>query len=179
MIEGWFKVYRAFTNSARWLNNTPFDERSAFIDLQAMANYAESSFCPNGMSSYKISAGTLLRPLDQLADRWKWSKRKVQRYLKAIEKDKMVTLKGTPFGMLITINEEGLQALESVISDHATVHPIDHATVHARGTPVDHATVHPTVHHNKKDKKGKKDNKTKNQEGAPAPDVGFVWGELE
>lgn len=177
MAEGWFKVYRAYINSSRWLNKMPFDERSAFIDLLAMANYADSSICPHGMTSYKIPKGTLLRPLDYLADRWKWSKKKVQRYLRAIERDEMVTLKGTPLGMLITINEAGLQALEGATSDHATVHATDHATVHAEGTPEGYATDHATVHHNKKVKKDKKVNENKkNQEGAQRPGDFFCWG---
>ncbi len=159
--KGWFKVDRTFTNSPRWLNDKPFDERSAYIDLLSMANYEDTKFCPNGMKSFTIPAGTTFRTLEYLANRWKWSKKKVRRYLEALSDDNLVTLKGTPLGMLIAMNGKGLEGLEGITSDHANGNMSGNMNGNMSGVSRGFTSGNMGVHHNKKDKKEKKDKETK------------------
>lgn len=173
--KGWFKVDRTFTNSSRWLNNKPFDERSAYIDLLNLANYEDTQFCPNGMKSFTIPKGTTFRTLEWLANRWKWSKKKVRRYLEALSNDNLVTLTGTPMGMLIAMTGKGLEGLEGITSDHAD----GNMSGNMSGVSSGNMGGNMGVSHNKKEKKEKKDKEKKEIKKTPAVS-GFVWeGEPE
>ena len=159
--KGWFKVDRTFTNSSRWLNDKPFDERSAYIDLLNLANYEDTQFCPNGMKSFTIPKGTTFRSLDYLSARWKWSKSKVRRYLNALSDDNLITLQGTTMGMLIAMTGKGNTEMGEHATEHAIEHLSEHTGEHLSGRSTGHTGEHTGEHHNKKEKKEKKDKETK------------------
>lgn len=149
--KGWVKVPREVLESGRWLSKKPFDERSAMIDLLGLANYADTQFCPNGMQSFTIPAGTVFRSVSWLSTRWGWSEKKVQRFLKALVSEGFVQIEGNPFGTLIRILDKGLGSdthSDSVLTGVLTGVPsTDQSGVRAG--------VRTTVRHNKKVKKDK------------------------
>lgn len=101
-MAGWFKVQRDIENHWIWKSSEPFDKRSAWIDLIMLANYADRKTA-DGESVVLRKRGDVNYSMLFLAKRWKWDRRKVRRFLMALESDGMVSLHGTQHGTTITI----------------------------------------------------------------------------
>lgn len=85
-----------------WTDKEPFDKRSAWIDLLLLANYIDTK------TIYKeevivCKRGDVNLSILQLSDRWKWSRDKTRRFLKALETDGMLKLKANTHRTVITI----------------------------------------------------------------------------
>lgn len=104
--KGFVKIYRSFQDSALWNDGTPFDRRSAFLDLIMMANIEEKEFVTHG-KTLKIKRGQLHTSIDRLASRWTWSANKVRRFLRLLNDLDMVHIHGTPYGTTLTIVNYG------------------------------------------------------------------------
>ena len=101
-MAGWFKVQRDISDHWIWKSSEPFDKRSAWIDLIMLANYADRKVT-DGESVTLRKRGDVNYSMLFLAKRWKWDRRKVKRFLMALESDGMVSLHGTSHGTTITI----------------------------------------------------------------------------
>ena len=101
-MAGWFKIQRDIENHWIWKSSEPFDKRSAWIDLIMLANYADRK-TTDGESVVLRKRGDVNYSMLFLAKRWKWDRRKVRRFLMALESDGMVSLHGTQHGTTITI----------------------------------------------------------------------------
>lgn len=101
-MAGWFKIQRDIENHWIWKSSEPFDKRSAWIDLIMLANYADRK-TTDGESVVLRKRGDVNYSMLFLAKRWKWDRRKVRRFLVALESDGMVSLHGTQHGTTITI----------------------------------------------------------------------------
>lgn len=101
--KGWVKVYRQITDTRIWTTNEPFDRRSAWIDLLMMANHEERSLLLRNGHTQIVKAGQLFTSTVQLADRWHWSRGKVNRYLALLSEQGMCTVSGQPSGTLLTL----------------------------------------------------------------------------
>ena len=101
-MAGWFKVQRDIEEHWIWKSSEPFDKRSAWIDLIMLANYADRK-TTDGESVVLRKRGDVNYSMLFLAKRWKWDRRKVRRFLVALESDGMVSLHGTQHGTTITI----------------------------------------------------------------------------
>ena len=101
-MAGWFKIQRDIESHWIWKSNEPFDKRSAWIDLIMLANYADRK-TTDGESVVLRKRGDVNYSMLFLAKRWKWDRRKVRRFLMALESDGMVSLHGTQHGTTITI----------------------------------------------------------------------------
>lgn len=101
-MAGWFKIQRDINNHWIWKSNEPFDKRSAWIDLIMLANYADRKVM-DGESVTLRKRGDVNYSMLFLAKRWKWDRRKVKRFLMALEMDGMVSLHSTSNGTTITI----------------------------------------------------------------------------
>lgn len=101
-MAGWFKVQRSIEDHWIWKSNEPFDKRSAWIDLIMLANYADRK-TTDGDSVVFRKRGDVNYSMLFLAKRWKWDRRKVKRFLMALQMDGMVSLNGTSNGTTITI----------------------------------------------------------------------------
>lgn len=104
--KGFVKIYRSFQDSALWNDGTPFDRRSAFVDLIMMANIEEKELVLHG-KTIKIKRGQLHTSVERLANRWTWSANKVRRYLRLLNDLDMVHSNGTPYGTTLTIVNYG------------------------------------------------------------------------
>ena len=96
-MAGWFKIQRDIEDHWIWKSNEPFDKRSAWIDLIMLANYADRK-AADGSSVALRKRGDVNYSMLFLAKRWKWDRRKVKRFLMALEMDGMVSLHGTSDG---------------------------------------------------------------------------------
>lgn len=105
--KGWVKVYRQITDSYIWSAKDPFDRRSAWIDLIMMANHEERSFLLRNGQNQVVGEGQLFTSTNHLAERWHWSRGKVNRYLELLSEQGMCTVTGQPCGTLITLIKYG------------------------------------------------------------------------
>ena len=101
-MTGWFKIQREIEDHWIWKSDEPFDKRSAWIDLIMLANYKDRRTM-DGESVVLRKRGDVNYSMLWLAKRWKWDRRKVKRFLMALERDGMVSLNSTSHGTTITI----------------------------------------------------------------------------
>lgn len=89
MDKGWIKVYRQIQDNALWKSDSPFDYRSAWIDLIMMANVKQKEVLYRGQTTI-VKRGDVYTSIRKLAARWHWSTGKVSRYLNNLVKLEMV-----------------------------------------------------------------------------------------
>ncbi len=102
MASGWIKIHRQLQDSWIWKTNTPFDERSAWVDLLLSANHIDNKILFNG-ELITIKRGQFLTSIRKLSERWKWSINKVYRFLKLLEGDGMIRRESDSSRTLITV----------------------------------------------------------------------------
>ena len=102
MSIGWIKVDRGIMDNTLWKSTSPFDVRSAWIDLLLMANFTDGEMHSRGRVQ-KIKRGQLHTSVIELANRWRWSPNKVRRYLSLLEAEGMITQNGAPNGTTLTL----------------------------------------------------------------------------
>ncbi len=98
---GYIKLYRDIQGHYLW-NEKPFDRGRAFIDLVLLANHSDKKIMING-NLKTIRRGQLFTSRKKLADRWGWSTKKVDGFIKLLKTDKMVTAEGTAEGTTLTV----------------------------------------------------------------------------
>lgn len=101
-MAGWFRISREIEDHWVWKSNEPFDKRSAWIDLILLANFKDFKTTLKGKIVYR-KRGDVNTSVRHLAQRWRWDKRKVTRFLMALESDGMVHVNSTTDGTTITI----------------------------------------------------------------------------
>ena len=98
---GYVKLYRDIQGHYLWLEK-PFDRGRAFLDLLLLANHSDKKVLINGNLKI-IKRGQLFTSRKKLADRWGWSTKKVDGFIKLLKTDKMVTAEGTAEGTTLTV----------------------------------------------------------------------------
>ena len=106
-MEGWVKLHRQIQDCWIWSIDKPFDERSAWIDLILSANHKDVKIQFNG-ELIIIKRGQFLTSVRKLSDKWKWNKDKTLKFLKLLERDKMIVRDSDRFRTLITIENYGI-----------------------------------------------------------------------
>ena len=101
MKSGYIKLHRKLFDSKMWLEE-PFTIGQAWVDLIAMANYADKDNFYRG-TAQRIKRGQIMTSKEHLAKRWKWSEGKVRRFFRSLESMEMVRTDSTIRGTLITI----------------------------------------------------------------------------
>ena len=99
--EGWIKLHRKIQDCYLW-SDKPYDKARAWIDLLLCAMHHDKKLLIDG-NVVVISRGSFLTTRGKLAEKWGWSLKKVDKYLKLLENEKMVTTKRTPKGTTLTI----------------------------------------------------------------------------
>ena len=98
---GFIKIYRDIQDHYLW-SEKPFDRGRAFIDLLILANHSDKKIMING-SLKTIKRGQLFTSRKKHAERWGWSTKKVDGFIKLLKTDKMVTAEGTAEGTTLTV----------------------------------------------------------------------------
>ena len=106
MKDGYIKLHRKLFESKMWLDE-PFTVGQAWVDLIAMANYANKDHFFRG-SVQRVMRGQVITSKAALANRWKWSDGKVRRYLANLERLEMVHTDSSTNGVVITIENYGV-----------------------------------------------------------------------
>ncbi len=100
--QGWFLVHRKLQDHWVWKDKDSFDKRSAWIDLILMAYHSEQKVLSNG-TFLTVKRGQFPTSVRFLAERWKWSKDRVYRFLKLLEEDGMIVKQSDTERTLLTI----------------------------------------------------------------------------
>lgn len=100
-MSGWIKLYRKITENPLYFSE-PFNRSLAWIDMLLLANHADSFFFKRGVK-VEVKRGQIGYDLDSLAKRWKWSRGKVERFIKFLENDNQIVRQKTNVTTLISI----------------------------------------------------------------------------
>lgn len=101
MEKGWIKVHRSITECFIWTDK-PFDKARAWIDLLLLVCHKDKKILIDG-KPFTVSRGSYLLSRGKLAERWGWSLKKLDNYLRVLESEDMVTTFSTKKGIVITI----------------------------------------------------------------------------
>ncbi|WP_195970237.1 hypothetical protein [Clostridium thermobutyricum] len=159
MAEGWIKIHRNIQEHWLW-NSEPFSKGQAWIDLLLMVNHQDNKIMLGG-DLIEVKRGQRVTSLRQLADRWKWSRTKVSKFLEVLSKDNMIEYKSdTKKTVLTIVNYELYQDKEN------TKKPQKSHRNDSEVTPKSHRNDSEVTQKdtNKNEKKEKNDNNEKNEE---------------
>ena len=99
MAKGWIAIHREIQE--HWIWQDP-EKLRAWIDLLLMANHEKAEIgLREGM--VVVKRGQLITSIGKLAERWKWSKDRVRRFLKVLSDTNMITRVSDTHKTTITI----------------------------------------------------------------------------
>ena len=87
--QGYIKLWRSSENNKYYFLE-PFTKWQAWVDLLLLANHDSGHITKRGID-ITVRRGQLADGELRLADRWDWSRGKVRRFLKKLEKDNQIT----------------------------------------------------------------------------------------
>jgi len=102
MAEGWIKLHRKIQDCDIWLDDEPFDLRSAWVDLLLLANHRDKDIVLD-YKPFVIKRGQFLTSVRKLSVRWGWSKDKTLKYLRLLESLGMIERDSNNQRTLLTI----------------------------------------------------------------------------
>lgn len=146
MASGWIKIHRKITDNPLYFAE-PFTRIQAWIDLLLLANHKEGFFYVRG-NQVTVGRGQVGMSQENLAQRWRWSRGKVNRYLKDLENMGQITQQKNRITTVISIcNYEKYQ--DDNTTDNATDNTTDgQQTAQQTG-------INKNVKKDKNDKKGR------------------------
>lgn len=100
MAQGWISLNRELMN--HWVWDCEFSAGQAWVDLLLYANHSQVKLMIKGQL-IEVNRGQQARSELTLSKAWKWSRNKVRRFLKNLEKDGMIELKSGHLTTVITI----------------------------------------------------------------------------
>lgn len=128
-MDGWIKLYRKIAENPLYFAE-PFTRMQAWIDMLIIANYEESFIYVRG-NKIQIKRGQIGKSQDTLAERWKWSRGKVTRFLDELQKDGQIDQQKSRLMSIISIsnyeNYQGVDTTESA-TDNTTERTSDSTT---------------------------------------------------
>lgn len=102
MTDGWILIHRKLQDNQIWLNNEPFDMRSAWIDLLMLTNHENVNTVFDG-NPVEIKRGQYLTSIRKLSLRWGWGNEKTLKYLRLLESLQMIKRDSNNKRTLLTI----------------------------------------------------------------------------
>lgn len=102
--KGWICIHRKIQDCILWIDDEPFDRRSAWIDLLLLANHKDVDILFNGQK-ITIKRGQYLTSVRKLANKWHWGKDRVLRFLRLLEELEMIHREADARRTLITIEK--------------------------------------------------------------------------
>lgn len=105
MNGGWIKLPRCIMDDPLYFAE-PFTRAQAWIDLLLLANYADGYFIVRG-NRINVKRGQIGRSQQNLAERWRWSRGKVDRFLTEMENDgRIIQQKSRLISLISIVNFE-------------------------------------------------------------------------
>lgn len=101
MTKAFIKLYRDILETPLW-ESEPFSRSQAWIDILLLANYKEKIIFVRG-NEIRLKRGQLGWSQERLSQRWKWSKKKTQGFLKLLEKELQITIQKSKVLSVISV----------------------------------------------------------------------------
>ena len=101
---GWIKLHRKIIDN--WIWDDP-EKLRAWLDILLMVNHEDKQIPFNGHIK-TIHRGEKLTSLAKLAERWKWTRNRVSRFIDLLCEADMVTADRTANGTLLTVVNYGI-----------------------------------------------------------------------
>lgn len=101
MSLGYISLHRQIRDNRFWLSE-PFTKGQAWVDILMLANHKENTIFIRG-NRIDIKRGQLAYSKERLAREWKWSEKKVNNFLKMMEKEGQIILIKTPSIVVVEI----------------------------------------------------------------------------
>lgn len=119
MSKGWVKIHRSIWDSDIWKAKSPFDERSAWLDMIMMANIEEKNAII-GKEVERVERGSFITSELKLMERWGWGKSRTRTFLKILENLGQIELQKNHKRTAIKIVNYGIYQ-DSQTADDTTV----------------------------------------------------------
>ena len=100
-MNGWISLHRQILETDLW-KLEKFTRGQAWVDLLLLANHKPGYFYKRG-AKVELDRGQLGRSEVELSDRWKWSRNKVKKFLKDLEKEQQVKVIKSNVTQVVTI----------------------------------------------------------------------------
>lgn len=99
--KGWIKLHRRLLDCWIW-DIKPFDKARAWVDLLLLAMHHDKKIIIEN-KTVTIGQGSYFTSRKKLAERWGWSLKKVDAFLKTLEEEEMIATCRTKKGTIISI----------------------------------------------------------------------------
>lgn len=100
--KGYVSIHRKIRDNEIWTEESPFDRRSAWIDLIMMANIENKPVVYRG-NQIIVKRGQVYTSIRKLSSRWFWGKDRVNRYINLLVELGMVERTTLPYATVLTI----------------------------------------------------------------------------
>lgn len=129
--SGWISVHRKVRDNWLWNVRSKFCERSAWIDLLLAANH-QTKRIPFNARVITVERGSFVTSKLKLAKRWRWSRPKVESFLRLLRDEEMVRIESNNECSIISIvNFDAYQNSEQH-SEHSKSNHFDNRSRYSR-----------------------------------------------
>jgi len=110
-MEGWVRLHRKISDNPLW-KCEPFTRGQAWVDLFLLASFQKTFFYVRGIK-INLDRGQLAWSETKLSERWQWSRTKLRKFLKELEKEQqIIQQKGNVIQVITIVNYEEYQKKE-------------------------------------------------------------------
>lgn len=99
--KGWIKLYRSLLMNELWIRET-FTKGQAWVDILLRVNHKDNKVLI-GNQSIEVLKGQTIWSIKDMANRWKWSRKKVTNFLKMLKKEHQIDYKSTTKYTIVTV----------------------------------------------------------------------------
>ena len=115
MITGWISLHRKIAENFLW-KEKPFSKGQAWVDLLLLTNHKKGLLKVKNGLTVVINRGECGYSVLALAERWGWSRGKVNRFMKLLKNEKMIQQKIIENHSVISIsNYEQFQIAQQTV----------------------------------------------------------------
>lgn len=144
--KGWIKLHRSSFNNKLYFSE-PFTRWQAWCDLILLANHKDGMFSIRGVM-VKVNRGQVGHGIESIAKRWKWSRGKVERFMRFLEDksvNQIVRQKNNVTTLISIVNYEKYNASDTA-NNNANSKPSSKANGHKQECKEgEEATIHNTL----------------------------------
>lgn len=125
---GWIKLYRQILESSFWLEDEPYDLRSAFIYVLVSANWKPQVFHPRNGPMITVQRGQMFTSIRSLAEQFHRSTKWVRNWFRRMIDHGTLEVEVTTLGTLLTVvnysKYQDVGHIEETLSDTQRKHRV-------------------------------------------------------
>jgi hypothetical protein len=103
-LRGWIRISRDRIRALLKRIKRPYSELEAWLDIEASVRFSEKSLERNFKGrEFMIKEAQMLTSKKEFAQKWSWNKKRVQRFLERLEREKEIKIQSYKgIGLMIT-----------------------------------------------------------------------------